>query len=93
MEDYVLFKLDVDETSIERSHVSWMLNSSNYLNDVSQHVAEFLWEHHQHDNSVMSFPSMGRIWRNDKIGWESLEHSYAVFLRFRLLGVRAHGWV
>jgi hypothetical protein len=84
-EDYVLFKLDIDNGPVEIGTVDHLLSDEN---DDLDWIDEFLWEHHV-DNYVME-----EAWRHgDTDKSLSIADSYQYFLRLRKKGVRAHSWV
>ena len=83
-DDYVLFKLDIDNGPVEIAVVNHLLSTSN--NDL-QWIDEFVWEHHC-KNYLMA-----RWWGPSQDKRYSISASYQLFLRFRRQGVRAHSWV
>ena len=83
-EDYVLFKLDIDNGPVEVGTVEHLLADGN---DDLDYIDEFFWEHHV-ENYLM-IPSWGE--QRDKT--KTIEDSYQYFLKMRQRGVRAHSWV
>ena len=84
-EDYVLFKLDIDNGAVEKGTVDHLLSDDN---DDLDWIDEFVWEHHV-KNYIMQ--PMG--WGNSIDTSMSIADSYQYFLRLRQKGVRAHSWV
>lgn len=84
IEDYVLFKLDIDNGPVEIGTVEYLLSG---IDNSVQHIDEFVWEHHAGGNYIM-----GGRWGPTRDGL-SLFDSYQFFLNLRLLGVRAHSYV
>lgn len=83
-EDYVLFKLDIDNGPVEKGTVDHLLSQDN---DDLDWIDEFVWEHHV-DNYIMD------PWWGDTIDKSlTIADSYQYFLRLRQRGVRAHSWV
>jgi hypothetical protein len=83
-EDYVLFKLDIDNGPVEKGTVDHLLSDDN---DDLDWIDEFVWEHHV-TNYIM------RPWWEKTIDKSmSIADSYQYFLRLRKQGVRAHSWV
>ena len=83
-EDYVLFKLDIDNGPVETGTVDHLLSDDN---DDLDWIDEFVWEHHV-DNYIMR-----RWWKGSWDKSLSIADSYQYFLRLRQKGVRAHSWV
>ena len=85
IDDYVLFKLDIDSGDVEQGTVDYLLDPAN---DEIDYIDEFLWEHHAGGNYLM----MGDWGRTASPG-VSVYDSYLLFLALRKRGVRAHSWV
>lgn len=83
-EDYVFFKLDIDNGAVEKGTVDYLLSA---VDDSSEYIDEFVWEHHAGGNYLMRGP-WGRA-----VDDLSIFESYQYFLRLRLQGVRAHSYV
>ena len=87
--DYVVVKIDIDNTPIERALVEQLLADRG----LSSLVDEFFHEHHVRDS-----PMMHQGWaphsapRADR-PMQTLAQSYELFSRLRQLGIRAHSWV
>jgi hypothetical protein len=80
-EDYVLFKLDIDNNAVEESLVNQILSSPELLGLID----EFFWEHH------VNFHPMTKQWseyRNPK----KMNDSLIMFAALRESGIRAHSW-
>jgi hypothetical protein len=80
-EDYVLFKLDIDNNPIEEAFVAQLLASPELL----ALIDDFFWEHH------VNFAPMAVIWREEK-NPKRMEDSLKLFDALRKAGVRAHSW-
>ena len=85
VDDYVLFKLDIDSGDVERGTVDWLLHPAH---DEVDFIDEFVWEHHV-DSVYMNMHWKAEAQDRDL----SIEDSYYYFLRLRRRGVRAHSWV
>ena len=83
-EDYVLFKLDIDNGPVEVGTVEHLLADGN---DDLDYIDEFFWEHHV-ENYVMN-----RWWLESRDKTKTIEDSYQYFLKMCQRGVRAHSWV
>ena len=81
-EDFVLLKIDIDNTPIEEALVKQLLASDELLGLVD----EFFFEHH-----VNTAP-MHRYWRTQGSP-RTLEDTYRIFTTLRSKGVLAHAWV
>ena len=80
--DYVLCKLDVDNSQIEGGTVLALLKDEDPM------VSELAWEHHIRGNYLM------REWGHpDELPDVSLRESYELFLLLRQKGIRAHSWI
>lgn len=98
IDDYVIFKLDVDHQRTELDLIEQILASS----EISSLIDEIFWEHHV-AGSAMGCPEM---WNGKKgSGWssftfntqqghgETLAESYKLFTELRKRGIAAHSWV
>lgn len=81
--DFVVFKLDIDDTAAEEAFVTRILAKRG----ISRLIDEFYWEHHVHGSPMSRFE-----WRGTT-GKKTLNDSYAIFHQLRTLGVRSHSWV
>jgi len=79
-EDYVVFKLDIDNNTVEEAIVASMLADVELLSVID----EFFWEHHI--DMVPHRRSWGRQTSTQR-------QSIALFRTLREAGVRAHSWV
>ena len=80
--DYVLLKLDIDNSIVEMEFVRQLLNST----ELHSLVDEFFFEHH------VNFQPMNGYWGTQNEP-EELPDSYEIFGSLRNVGIRAHGWV
>jgi hypothetical protein len=86
VDDFVVFKLDVDNSSVEEAIVNQLLSKPALL----ALVDELFWEHHV-TRSPMQHKGWGQhVGRHTN---QTLASSYSLFLRLRALGIRAHSWV
>jgi len=81
VDDYVVFKLDIDAPTVEDGSMVALLDPS------STKVDEVIWEHHVSGNYLMS-----PLWL-DAVSDLTIRQSYEYFLRLREKGIRAHSWV
>jgi hypothetical protein len=81
-EDFVLLKLDIDNTPVEEALVAQLLSSPTLLGLVD----EFYFEHHV--NTVPMYPYWGTAGSP-----RTLEDTYRIFTTLRHNGVIAHAWV
>jgi hypothetical protein len=81
-EDYVLLKIDIDNTPVEEALIHQLLSSNELLGLVD----ELFFEHHV--NTVPMHPS----WRTQNSP-QKLEDTYFIFTSLRNKGVMAHSWV
>ena len=81
-EDYVVLKLDIDNTAIEMIFIDQFLASIETLSLVD----EFFFEHH------VNFQPMNPYWGTGNESMQ-LSDSYSIFSKLRHHGIRAHGWV
>jgi hypothetical protein len=82
--DFVMVKLDLDTASVEQAYMKKLLSDSSLL----RLVDEFFFEYHCNFQPMV------------KAGWGDtadpnidLSDAYALFLKLRQQGVRAHSWV
>ena len=80
MDDYVVFKLDIDSAVVEDGNIEFILD------DPDNTVDELVWEHHIAGNYLLT--EWGKA-----VSPISLRGSYAYFLGMRNKGIRAHSWV
>ena len=97
-EDYVVFKLDIDNNPLEVELVKQLLASPKLL----ALVDEFFWEHHVHGSPlrqtrVNAFNATGIGWGKHtppkSASKSGLDDSYALFTALRKHGIRAHSWI
>lgn len=81
-EDFVLLKIDIDDTPVEEALVNQLLASDELLGLVD----DFFFEHH-----VNTAP-MHRYWLTGRSP-RTLEDTYRIFTTLRSKGVLAHAWV
>ena len=81
--DFVVFKLDIDNSDVELPIVSAFKESSEML----ALVDEFFFEFH------VTFPPMMRFWGPSAAKDKKLVDAYDLFRHIRSKGVRAHSWV
>jgi len=81
-EDYVVVKIDIDNTLVEYEFVAQILADPELLNLVD----DFFWEHHV--NVQEMYP-----WWTTQYDKQTLKDTYELFRKFRNAGVRAHSWV
>jgi hypothetical protein len=79
-DDYVLFKLDIDNGPVEKGSVEYLLRHPTL-------VDEFVWEHHAGGNYLLKDHWHGTA---DDL---TVHDSYQYFLKLRQGGIRAHSWV
>lgn len=79
--DYVIVKLDIDNSEVDRQLVLQLI-ANKTLHDV---VDEFYFEHH------VNSKEMNQYWGSHH-GEHTIVQSYALFKNLRMLGVRAHSW-
>lgn len=90
-QDYVFFKLDIDNFEVEENIVNYLLSLDGLKGSkhLSTLIDEFAFEHHIDGNYLM-----GEIWGIPPYMFNTtLEDSYNLFLQFRNMGVRAHSYV
>ena len=88
IDDYALFKLDVDNGPLEIDTVNHLLQLNNNANDHLDCIDEFMWEHHVEGNYLLK-----KNWKEVVAKGVTLYDSYQLFLKLRQRGVRAHSWV
>jgi hypothetical protein len=81
-EDYVLLKIDIDNTPVEEALVEQILSSK----DLMSRIDEFYFEHH-----VNAVP-MNNYW-GTSTSPRTLIDTYRIFTTMRKAGILAHGWV
>jgi hypothetical protein len=97
-EDWVVFKLDVDNNPLEISLVRQLLASPSLL----ALVDEFFWEHHVRGSPLQK--TRVSFMGTNNIGWgvhtprvgdpdSTLADSYRLLTALREAGVRAHAWI
>jgi hypothetical protein len=91
IQDYVIFKLDIDSPGVEEANIEYLLDSNT--NNAHLWIDELFWENHIYDN-----PFMRRGWYPNGLQDvnqtdPTLRGSYNAFLKMRMLGIRAHSWV
>ncbi|KAF8056741.1 glutamate--tRNA ligase [Scenedesmus sp. PABB004] len=82
--DYVLFKLDLDNTAVETSIFKAMLRDAELLGLID----EFLFEYH-----VNFAPMVAAGWGGTVDPNATLADAFQLFAELRRRGVRAHSWV
>ncbi len=80
-EDYVLFKLDIDNNAVEEKIVTTLLASPELM----ALIDEFVWEHH------VNFVPMAKVWRETRSP-RTMKDSIGIFRQLRQAGIRAHSW-
>jgi hypothetical protein len=81
-EDYVIFKLDIDNNYVEEQIVEQLLASPELL----ALIDDFYWEHH------VNFQPMTSLWELYPDDPKRMNHSLNLFTALRQAGVRAHSW-
>mmetsp|Transcript_18087 Transcript_18087/g.42260 ORF Transcript_18087/g.42260 Transcript_18087/m.42260 type:complete len:425 (+) Transcript_18087:106-1380(+) len=84
-DDYVMFKLDIDNTPIEEGIVHHLLADK----EVQGLIDEFFWEHHINMNPVAKKSWFGHAIPS-KTGQKD---SIKIFRQLREMGIRAHSWI
>jgi len=84
--DFVVFKIDIDNSEVEESLVNQILSDST----LSMRIDELYWEHH-----VSMSPMQYKGWgvHVDRHTNQTLAASYGLFIELRKRGIRAHSWV
>ena len=80
--DYVVFKLDIDNTPIEEAFIEQILASERLLGLIDA----FYFEHH------VNVGPMNPYWGTSNAP-QRLKDTYSIFTRLRERGVAAHSWV
>ena len=98
VDDFVIFKLDVDHQTTELALIKQILSSTR----VSSLIDELFWEHHV-AGSAMCCPALwkgklGSGWSSMKFKvqpghGETLAESFELFTELRKRGIAAHSWV
>jgi hypothetical protein len=81
-EDFVLLKIDIDNTAVEEALVAQILASEELLGLID----DFYFEHH------VNTASMNPYWGTQSSP-STLQDSYRIFSTLRSKGVAAHAWV
>uniref|UniRef100_A0A6U0BPL9 Uncharacterized protein n=1 Tax=Ostreococcus sp. 'lucimarinus' TaxID=242159 RepID=A0A6U0BPL9_9CHLO len=87
VEDYVVFKLDIDTPAVEVALIQQLMDDAELL----ERIDEFYFEHHV-TGSPMQWHGWGDL-RNSYSPLSTINDSYLVFSFLREKGVRAHAWV
>ena len=87
VEDFVVFKLDIDAPHVEIELVQQIMNDPLLLSLID----EFYFEHHV-TGSIMQWHGWGDL-RNSNAPRGDIVDSYEIFDFLRRKGVRAHSWV
>lgn len=82
--DFVLVKIDIDNSTIEEPLIEQLLADRT----LAGLVDELYFEHH-----VLHTPMWGYGWHLKTETNQTLVHSYDLFGRLREMGIRAHSWV
>jgi len=82
-EDWVMFKLDIDNNTVEEGIVKEMLADEELLSLVD----EFFWEHH------INMDPMTLAWKDTISKSATQKDSISFFRTMREHGIRAHSWV
>ena len=83
-EDFVVVKIDIDNSTVEEPLVAQLLADRA----LAARVDEIYYEHH-----VRNTPMWRCCWKQNTVTNHMLADSYEVFSRLRELGIRAHSWV
>lgn len=83
-EDFVVVKIDIDNSTVEEPLVAQLLADRA----LAGRVDELYFEHH-----VRNTPMWRCCWKQNTVTSHMLADSYEVFARLRELGIRAHSWV
>ena len=87
IEDYVVFKLDIDTPAIEVALVQQLMKDEELL----ELIDEFYFEHHV-SGSPMQWYGWGDL-TTSKTALGHIQDSYDIFTFLRQRGIRAHSWV
>jgi len=82
--DFVVLKLDIDNSPIENALVQQILHDSS----LSSRIDVMFFEHHYDSPALMN----GYGWARSGIG-QTMAKSYNLFFKLRSLGILAHSWV
>jgi hypothetical protein len=82
--DFVVVKIDIDNTPIEEALLEQLLSDRS----LSVLVDELYFEHH-----VLNTPMWHYGWKGGTVTNHTIVHSYNLFSQLRALGIRAHSWV
>ena len=82
--DFVVVKIDIDNTPIEEALLEQLLADRA----LTALVDELYFEHH-----VVNTPMWHYGWKGGTVTTHTLLDSYKLFSRLRELGIRAHSWV
>jgi hypothetical protein len=82
-EDYVVFKIDIDNSEVELE----LINQILYDPSAYSLIDELYFEHHVSQNP-MEYMGWGK---GHKLN--NLKESYDIFYKLRSVGIRAHSWV
>ena len=82
--DFVVVKIDIDNTPIEEALLEQLLADRS----LSVLVDELYFEHH-----VLNTPMWHYGWKGGTVTNHTIVHSYDLFSALRSLGIRAHSWV
>ncbi len=85
-EDYVVVKLDIDNTPLEEELVRQLLLNNAKDNTLLHLVDEFFFEHHVHTRPMNGYWGTHQSPRR-------LADTYALFVKLRSHGVKAHVWI
>jgi len=83
LDDFVVFKIDIDNNPVEEAMVYALLNDTHLLSLID----EFYWEHH-----INMYP-MTKHWHDTISKTHKQKDSIMMFRQLREAGVRAHSWV
>lgn len=87
-EDYVVFKLDIDNTKIETEIVRQIMEDP----ELWVLIDEFYFEHHVR-GSPMQWHGWGNLSHLTTTPFSDIQDSYDIFGFLRAKGIRAHSWV
>lgn len=85
-EDFVVVKLDIDNTEIEMQFIDQIINTPR----LAELVDELYFENHVTMNP-MAF--QGWELEDKKHNYMNISRSYQIFMGLRQLGIMAHSWV
>ncbi len=81
-DDYVMFKLDIDNNDVEEAIVAGLMASPHLMNLID----EMVWEHH------VRFEPLVGAWHTDNSP-KIMNDSLALFSAMRRAGMRIHSWI